>query len=177
MSDAFSGFKLSQAAPQAPMSVDQRLFAPAKPAPSEPPQPEKRPPALPASIPAPPLTAKRRPVLRVNGKVVEENRAAEAARPEVPLDTARSERPLSDPDARSVAPFDINIKPYRKDSFMFTDSEFDRLEDLKLELRRRFELPATKNDIARCALHILFEEYARDPEKSRVVRHLRRKRS
>ena len=50
-----------------------------------------------------------------------------------------------------------------------------RLEDLKLELRRRFDLPATKNDIARCALQGLYEDYARDPEKSRIVRYLRAK--
>ena len=49
------------------------------------------------------------------------------------------------------------------------------VEDLKLELRRRFDLPATKNDIARCALQGLFEEYAREPEKSRIVRYVRAK--
>lgn len=172
MSDAFAGFKLTEVIPPASASIDQRLFTTTPPAA---PVPERPPPALPAPVPSVPNPAKRAPVVRVNGNVIEEKVPLVESKPEVPLDAARSERPLSEPEAKSVVPFDINVKPYRKDSFMFTDAEFDRMEDLKLELRRRFELPATKNDIARCALHILFEDYARDPERSRVVRQLRLK--
>lgn len=170
MRDAFAGLKLSEAATLAPTSVDQRLFVPppnsiltasAPPVRSQPPKS--------------PVDNKREPVVRVNGRVVTENIPAVESKPDVPLDSARSERPLSEPSAKTVAPFDINEKPWRKDSFLFTDSEFDRLEDLKLELRRRFDLPATKNDIARCALQGLYEDYARDPEKSRIVRYLRAK--
>src|SRR5690348_8163719 len=36
--------------------------------------------------------------------------------------------------SREVAPpFDLDHKPYRKDSFLFTGDEFEALEDLKLE--------------------------------------------
>jgi hypothetical protein len=71
--------------------------------------------------------------------------------------------------------FDINATPYRKDSFLFTDAEFEAMEDLKIDLRRRFDLKATKNDIARCALQHLFEDYERTGEASMVVRRLRTK--
>ncbi len=166
----FAGLKLSEAATLAPTSVDQRLFVPPPNSiltPSDPPV-GSRPPKSPADN-------KNEPVVRVHGQVVAENILAVGTKPDVPLDSARSERPLSEPSAKTVAPFDINEKPWRKDSFLFTDSEFDRLEDLKLELRRRFDLPATKNDIARCALQGLYEDYARDPEKGRIVRYLRAK--
>lgn len=71
--------------------------------------------------------------------------------------------------------FDINEKPYRKDSFLFTTEEFEALEDLKLELRRKFDLRATKNDLARCALHNLVEHYRRHKEGSFVVQRLKNK--
>jgi UDP-N-acetylmuramate-alanine ligase len=73
--------------------------------------------------------------------------------------------------------FDINEKPWRKDSFLFTDAEFDRLEDFKLELRRRFDVKVTKNDIARAAFQCLYEDYTHDPRRSAIVRHLRSKKT
>ncbi len=95
----------------------------------------------------------------------------------IPIEAARSERPLTEPAAKTVSRFDINEKPVRKDSFLFTEAEFDRLEDFKLELRRRFDLNATKNDIARAAFHHLYEDYSREPQKSAIVRHLRSKKA
>lgn len=71
--------------------------------------------------------------------------------------------------------FDLNEKPYRKDSFLFTTEEFEALEDLKLELRRKFDLRVTKNDLARCALHYLTEDYKRHKDTSVVVKRLRNK--
>ncbi len=80
------------------------------------------------------------------------------------------------PATRPQAPlFDINAKPYRKDSFLFTDEEFEGLEDLKLELRRTYDLKATKNDIARCALQQLLEDYRRHGGASVLVRRLQKK--
>jgi hypothetical protein len=69
--------------------------------------------------------------------------------------------------------FDINDNPHRKDSFLFTNKEFEALEDLKLELRRKFDFRATKNDIARCALQHLIEDYHQHKENSIVVRVLK----
>lgn len=71
--------------------------------------------------------------------------------------------------------FDINDKPYRKDSFLFTDDEFEAMEDLKLDLRRKFDLKATKNDVARGALQYLFEDYYRNGESSVIVKKLKKK--
>jgi hypothetical protein len=69
--------------------------------------------------------------------------------------------------------FDINANPYRKDSFLFTDEEFEALEDLKLELRRKYDLKATKNDITRSAMQNIFEDYELHKENSIVVRILK----
>lgn len=71
--------------------------------------------------------------------------------------------------------FDLTVTPYRKDSYLFTDHEFEALEDLKLELRRSFDLKATKQDIARCAMGYLLEDYHRNGEASFIVRHLKTK--
>lgn len=169
MNDAFAGLKLSEAATVAPVSLDQRLFVATMPTKSAPAPPTRLAPPSKRAINS------EEPLTRVNGKVVNENIPSAEAMSEVPLDSAVLKRPLSEPATKSSAPFDISEKPWRKDSFLFTDSEFDRLEDLKLELRRRFDLPATKNDIARCALQGLFEEYARDPEGCRIVRYLKAK--
>lgn len=82
----------------------------------------------------------------------------------------------SQPGKRGVGQlFDINNKPYRKDSFLFTTEEFEALEDLKLELRRKFDLRVTKNDLARCAFHHLIEDYKLHKDGSMVLQRLRNK--
>ena len=186
MSDAnvFSGMKLSDQVSTPSVPVDQRLFLPVPfppparatsvetqviPAESVDQAPGRAPEAAPASppSPAPAAEAKSREI----GK--EGNRPL--SKSEVPIESSRTGRPLTEPATKTVSRFDINEKPWRKDSFLFTDSEFDRLEDFKLELRRRFDLKATKNDIARAAFQHLYEDYTNDPSKSAVVRHLRSK--
>lgn len=77
-------------------------------------------------------------------------------------------------EATSV--LDINTRPYRKDSFLLTDEEFEALDDLKRELRRLHGLNVTKNDIARCALHNLIEDYQQQRARSAAVRRLMKKR-
>lgn len=66
-----------------------------------------------------------------------------------------------------------NERPSRKDSFLFTNEEFEALEDLKLDLRRRFAIRATKNDIVRCALQHLIEDCRSNGELSIAVRRFR----
>lgn len=73
------------------------------------------------------------------------------------------------------SPFDLNIKPYRKDSYLFTNEEFEALEDLKIELRRKYDLKATKNDLARCAIGHLLADFQQNRDRSFVVRQLRAK--
>ncbi len=164
---AFAGLKLTpQLVP--PVPVDQRLFtsAPAAAAPKQEPHhgnpPDFNQTSAKATTPADD---------KANGP------GRETAERAIPIEAARSERPLTEPAAKTVSRFDINEKPVRKDSFLFTEAEFDRLEDFKLELRRRFDLNATKNDIARAAFHHLYEDYSREPQKSAVVRHLRSKKA
>jgi hypothetical protein len=174
--DAFRGLKLSSPAVSSSLQpVDQRLFG--------------RPPSKPKVThwrdrvqgPSDAGTAANRPNESESGRSGDQLATAthegkRETRPEaIPLERARIERPLLEPTVKELAPFDINAKPHRKDSFLFTNEEFDRLDDLKLELRRRLDLNATKNDIARVAFQVLFEDYGREPEKSAVVRHLRKK--
>ena len=180
----FSGMQLSGQLPQPDaVPVDQRLFAPTS-------APSKTRSVVPtaqtsrAVAPPPPRVKDWRdglPAEPTSERTARPEIGKEGKRPtppvEVPLESARLERPLTEPKAKTTSPFDINEKPWRKDSFVFTDAEFDRLEDFKLELRRRFELKATKNDIARAAFQYLYEEYSRDPAKSAIVRHLRLKKS
>jgi hypothetical protein len=71
--------------------------------------------------------------------------------------------------------FDINAKPYRKDSYLFTDEEWNAIEDVKFDLRRKHEMPITKNDIARAAMHQLIEDFRKTGDASIVVRRLRKK--
>jgi hypothetical protein len=179
MSDAnvFSGMKLSNQVSPPPVPVDQRLFLPV-PSPS----PAVNPPIV-HSVQPPTGTLEGAPIPAARrdntGSTKSREIGKEGNRPtskaEVPIESARTGRPLTEPATKTVSRFDINEKPWRKDSFLFTDSEFDRLEDFKLELRRRFDLKATKNDIARAAFQQLYEDYTRDPAKSAVVRHLRSK--
>lgn len=68
--------------------------------------------------------------------------------------------------------FDLSLKPYRKDSFLFTSEEWEGLEDVKLALRRTFDVDATKNDLARCALHSLIEDFHTRGADSIAVRRL-----
>ena len=73
--------------------------------------------------------------------------------------------------------FDINGKPYRKDSFLFTDEEFEALEDLKTDLRRKYDLKATKNDIARSAMQNLFRNFYQHKGESFIVKNLKKRKS
>jgi len=160
---AFDGLKLTQA-PMPVVPVDQRLFAPT-PAVAEPNSQVPAPVAPISTQPAAPSAPPRKEIGR------------EPPERAVPIEAARSERPLTEPGAKTVSRFDINDTPVRKATFLLTEAEFDRLEDFKLELRRRFDLNATKNDIARAAFHHLYEDYSREPLKSAIVRHLRSKRA
>lgn len=160
---AFDGLKLTPA-PTPVVPVDQRLFAPT-PAAAE----------TKSQVPTPVVPISTQPAApsALPHKVTDREPPERA----IPIEAARSERPLTEPGAKTVSRFDINDTPVRKATFLVTEAEFDRLEDFKLELRRRFDLNATKNDIARAAFHHLYEDYSREPLKSAIVRHLRSKKA
>lgn len=71
--------------------------------------------------------------------------------------------------------FDLNRRPLWKGTFLYTEEELEAIEDLKLELRRKHGVNATKNDIARVGLHSLIEDYRRHGESSTILRRLRAK--
>lgn len=65
--------------------------------------------------------------------------------------------------------------PILKNSFLFTEEEWDLLDDIKLDLRRRFGLKATKNDLARAGVRLLADDYQEKKEASFLVRKLPKK--
>ena len=65
--------------------------------------------------------------------------------------------------------------PLWKGTFLFTQEELEALEDLKLDLRRKYDLKTTKNELARCALQGLLEDYYQRSGSSDVLRRLKKK--
>lgn len=147
--DAFSGIKLSEQVGQ--VSVEQRLFS-TSPRPSSAPN---------AAEPGNQETGK--PGNREVGKEGKKETSQET-RQEV------GKQGNHDFDI-----FDIEETPTHKDSFLFTEAEFEALEDLKLEFRRRYDTKITKNDIARSALHLLVQDYRENKERSFLGKRFLRK--
>jgi hypothetical protein len=48
---------------------------------------------------------------------------------------------------------------------MFTQEELEVLDNLDLEPRRSLDRKVTRNDLARCAVQMLIEDYAQDGER------------
>ena len=148
---AFSGVKLTEQTEVATPRVDQRLFSAS--------------PSTPTSSPLSNEPNKLRETSKEGNQEIGKEGSRETSQ-ETSL-PGKKEEGLS---------LDLNETPHRKDSFLFTESEFEALEDLKLALRRRHDLPATKNDITRLALHHIAEDYHRNPDRSIIVSRLKRKR-
>jgi hypothetical protein len=81
-----------------------------------------------------------------------------------PAQLARSEAGLSIVPPQAVA--------HRKATFLLSDAEFEGIEDLKLRLRREHGRDVTKNDLIRCAIQVLLEDYDLEAEASVVVQRL-----
>ncbi len=79
--------------------------------------------------------------------------------------------------ASTIPLFDVNEAPTRKDTYLIAEGEFDILEDVKRELRRKFDLKVTKGELVRCAIHLLNTLYQKDGEASAVVQSLKRKKA
>ncbi|MDP9381211.1 MAG: hypothetical protein M3Q29_13885 [Chloroflexota bacterium] len=85
---------------------------------------------------------------------------------------------IQDTGAPKIRSLGVKVKddmPYKKETFLVTEGEYEGMEDLKTQLRRRYDLRATKNDILRCALQLLLENYEGGPEESRIVMFVREK--
>ena len=73
--------------------------------------------------------------------------------------------------------FDLNIEPEKKGTFIFTYEELDAIDDLKKQLKRRLDLPATQYDIVRAAIHIITEDYRTHGADSLIVQRIRLKKA
>jgi hypothetical protein len=79
--------------------------------------------------------------------------------------------------ASEVLEFDLNIEPYKKGTFIFTYEELDAIDDVKKQLKRRLDLPATQYDIVRAAIHIITEDYRKHGADSLIVQRIRQKKA
>jgi hypothetical protein len=86
----------------------------------------------------------------------------------------RNQGTLENPAADGSG-FDLNITPYKNDTFLFTNEELYAIEDLKTELKRKLDLKTTKYDIVRCAIHCLMEDYQQRGEESYIVQRVQKK--
>jgi len=134
-------------------AMQQRTSAPA---PAKPPRPDK-------VVPAHRATAKT---------IEEETPPTEEGKKEGGREASL---PRGSEGGSSPEPFDINERPYRKGSFMLTNEEFWSLDELKLDLQKRFDLAATKDDIARCAFRLILADYKQSGAASFLVHVLRTK--
>lgn len=83
-------------------------------------------------------------------------------------------RNLGNQAAKPATPrFSLSQVPYHNNTFSFTDEELDAIEDLKLVLRRKHGLRATKNDIVRSAIHMIVEDFQIHGEASIIAKRLR----
>jgi len=66
----------------------------------------------------------------------------------------------------------LDEEPTTKTTFLVTPDEAEILEELKLQLRRRLKLKATKNDIIRAAIRLVSQDYVKNQQTSFLVRKL-----
>ena len=151
------------------------------------PAPRRLRPAVPSSPPPPSAPAPVRPDAGPGSQSAASMSGLPASEPATrPADGARPGAGPPSPNRGPVVPrapvgpdptWDLSELPYRKDTFLFTGDEFEALEDLKLSLRRRLDVKVTKNDLARCAIAYMVDEYTRHQEDSPIFTPLRKRRS
>jgi hypothetical protein len=71
--------------------------------------------------------------------------------------------------------FDVRKPATEKQTFTFSLDEVAALDELKLELRRKFDLKTTKYELARLAIHALVTGYEESGTDSLLIRSLREK--
>ena len=80
------------------------------------------------------------------------------------------------PRRRDPASFELTARAEERQTLRLTDGEFRRLGAVQAQLGEQLGVKKVdKNDIIRCAIHALFEEYARNGEGSELVHRLRTK--
>ena len=71
--------------------------------------------------------------------------------------------------------FNINDNHTIKETFLIIDGEYDSMEAMKLQIRWLFDMKASKQDIIRCAVQYVLEEFQKHPETSIIVSRLKQK--
>ena len=160
----FAGLKLSEQTAVKPAGLDQRLFGPAPPPVLEPSAPTV-PPTLPAA--PDPTPSSEMPPRTLYGPKDGRKPPVLASPPSQPTE------PLREPQTRFEV--DLSAIPYRKDTFLFTSDEFEALEDLKLEIGRALDVKVTKQNLVRCALAHLIDDWRRKGVASSVIAPLKRR--
>lgn len=150
----FAGIKLTD---QTPMSrgLDQQLFSPQ-------------------------LRAKERETSQETGKPASQEDGKPENQETWKLETQETgkvgnqERPRFQQAAQSWS-FDLQEPATEKQTFTFSLDEVAALDELKLELRRTFDLKTTKYELARLAIHTLVADYQEQGTDSLLIRSLREK--
>lgn len=71
--------------------------------------------------------------------------------------------------------FNLSEEAYRKDSFFFTDEEFNTIVDLKILLSRKEGTKITKTDLARIAFKMLIDDYYKEGDNSFIITYLKKR--
>ena len=93
-----------------------------------------------------------------------------ASPPSVPTATEAIRTTGELPAARLPdASHDLGELPYRKHSCLLTPDEFNALDELKVALRKKFNGTITKENLTRCAIRFMLDDYQRNGDESPVL--------
>lgn len=92
-------------------------------------------------------------------------------------ETSKEVNRLTGKEGNVLQLFDLNVSPYRKDSFLFTDDEFYEIVEFKQLLRRMLDIRVVKDDLMRTAIDMLIADYKQNGESSVIVKRLRSKKT
>src|SRR4051812_49149764 len=84
----------------------------------------------------------------------------------------KAERPHDQSVKRS---FDLNKEAPIRRAFNFTEEELYAIEDIKIELSRKYDLQVTLYDVVRIGVHEIVEDYQVNGDNSLVVKRAKSK--
>ena len=166
----FAGIKLTDQTSLGSGKLDQQLFAP---------RPQQLPQPSTAGAEQKPENQKSRKQESLKSRNQENNITGKQENKKAGnLANQHAGKPESAQEATNTAIlFDVNQEPTRKDTYWIAEDEFEILEDVKRELRRKFDLKITKGELVRCAIHLLNQCYQNDGEASDIIQSLKRKKA
>ena len=167
----FAGIKLTDQTSLGSGKLDQQLFTP---------PPKKPTPQAPVVPPAKETKNSGNPETRNSG----EPELRESGKPGFRESRTPGIRQAGKPELRETGPaqapqhdflFNINDNPTIKETFLITDGEYDSMEDMKIQILRLFDMKASKQDIIRCAMQHVIEDYDKHPKVSIIVSCLKQR--